>query len=127
MKEIIRRLRDALPAASILLMSPMDRGERQTGGAIGTPPVLTRLVALQQRVARESGCAFFNTFEAMGGAGTMAKWYQSQPRLVGADLLHPMPAGANQIGTLLYRAIMDGYHRYKLRHLRPPLAEGGKP
>ena len=31
MKEAVRRLQAALPDASVLLMSPMDRGERKTG------------------------------------------------------------------------------------------------
>jgi lysophospholipase L1-like esterase len=117
MKEIVRRLRQALPESSILVMSPMDRGEKGEGGAIVTPPVMSRLVRMQEKVARETRCAFFNTFQAMGGAGTMAKWYTSQPRLVGADYLHPLPAGAKQIGALLFRALMDGYHRHKLRRM----------
>jgi len=38
------------------------------------------------QIAAETGCAFFNTFQAMGGEGTMARWYESQPRLVSAIL-----------------------------------------
>jgi len=125
MKEILRRLRVALPDTPILIMSPMDRGERQGSGEIGTPPALVRLVGLQEKVARENACAFFNTFQAMGGAGTMARWYQSSPRLVGADYLHPMPAGAKQIGTMLFRAIMDGYHQHKLHRMRENLSQIG--
>jgi len=117
MKEIVRRLRAALPETSILIMSPMDRGERGEGGAIVTPPVMTKLVKKQEQVARETGVAFFNTFQAMGGTGTMARWYQGHPRLVGADFLHPMPAGAKQIGELLYRGLMVGFHRHKLRRM----------
>ena len=75
---------------------------------------MPRLVALEQRVAAEHGCAFFNTFEAMGGPGTMGRWYQTEPRMVGADLIHPMPAGAKIVGNLLYKALQDGYRRYKL-------------
>ena len=83
-------------------------------GEIGTVPPLSRLVALEQRVAAEHGCAFFNTFEAMGGPGTMGRWYLTEPRMVGADLIHPMPAGARIVGNLLFRSLQDGYRRYKL-------------
>ena len=62
--------------------------------------------------------AFFNTFEAMGGSGTMARWYNGEPRLVGADFIHPMPAGARIVGELLYNALRDGYKEYKLRQLK---------
>ncbi|MBZ5605548.1 MAG: hypothetical protein LAO79_24890 [Acidobacteriia bacterium] len=68
-------------------------------------------------MANETGVAFFNTFQAMGGAGTMARWYNDEPRLVGADFIHPMPAGAKIVGELLYNALRDGYNQYKLRQL----------
>ncbi len=109
MKEAVRRIRTALPGASVLLMSPMDRGERKDGGEIDTVPVLPRLVNIEARVASETGAAFFNTFEAMGGQGTMGRWYAAEPRLVGADFIHPMPAGAKIVGELLYGALRDGY------------------
>jgi lysophospholipase L1-like esterase len=115
MKEVVRRLHAALPETSILLMSPMDRGDRTNGGEIETTPVLPRLVSIEARVAAETGVAFFNTFEAMGGPGTMARWYTSEPRLVSADFIHPTPAGAKLVGELLYNALHDGFIQYKLR------------
>ena len=47
----------------------------------------------------------------------MARWYAAEPRLVGADFIHPMPAGAKIVGELLYTALRDGYNQYKLRQL----------
>ncbi|MDX1984613.1 MAG: GDSL-type esterase/lipase family protein [Bryobacteraceae bacterium] len=117
LREVIRRVRSAVPQAAILIMSPMDRGHRTGSGGIDTVPTIPRLVAIQERVALDTGCAFFNTFAAMGGAGTMARWYEAEPRLVGADFIHPMPAGARIVGGLLYRALFDGYNKYKLRLL----------
>lgn len=110
----VKRVRKAVPEASILIMSPMDRGQRMPNGEISTVPPLSRLVALEQRVADEHGCAFFNTFEAMGGPGTMGRWYNAEPRMVGADLIHPMPSGAKIVGNLLFKSLQDGYRRYKL-------------
>jgi hypothetical protein len=117
MREVVRRLHAALPDTAVLLMSPMDRGEKNEAGKIETVKVLPRLVSIESRVAGETGVAFFNTFEAMGGAGTMARWYTSEPRLVSADFIHPMPAGAKIVGELLYDALRDGYNDYKLRQL----------
>ena len=110
----VKRVRKAVPEAAILIMSPMDRGQRMPSGEIETVAPMNRLVALEQRVAAEHGCAFFNTFEAMGGPGTMGRWYLTEPRMVGADLIHPMPAGAKIVGNLLYKSLQDGYRRYKL-------------
>jgi hypothetical protein len=91
----------------------MDRGTRDSSGDIVTPPVFSRLIAIQGKVAADTGCAFFNTFEMMGGPGTMAKWYSAQPRLVSADFMHPLPAGAAIVGRLVEEALMKGYAGYK--------------
>jgi lysophospholipase L1-like esterase len=118
METAVKRVRSALPEASILLMSPMDRGELKPDGTIGTIETLPRLVAKEKQLAIDLGVSFFNTFEAMGGKGTMAKWYAAQPRLVGADYIHPLPAGAKIVGELLYDSLRDGYSEYKLRKLK---------
>jgi lysophospholipase L1-like esterase len=122
LKTAVRRVRAALPAASILLMSPMDRGDRNASGEIETIAALPRLIDIESQVAKETGVAFFNTFQAMGGAGTMARWYAAEPRLVGGDFIHPMPAGAKIVGDLLFRALQDGFNEYKLRQLRDAAA-----
>jgi lysophospholipase L1-like esterase len=121
LKEIVRRVRAAVPEASVLVMSPMDRGKREASGEIGTVPALHRVVDIEQRVAQQTGCAFFNTFQAMGGSGTMGRWYLAEPRLVSADFIHPMPAGARIVGNLLSKALVDGYNKYKLERMRPGL------
>ena len=120
LRKAIARIRVALPDASILLMSPMDRGEKDTNGGISTLPALPRLVAMEQKIAFEQGVAFFNTFEAMGGEGTMARWYAAEPRLVGADYIHPMPAGARIVGELLFSAFRQGYEQYKMQDAHTP-------
>jgi len=118
METAVKRVRSALPEASILLMSPMDRGELKPDGSIGTIDTLPRLVSKEKQLAADLGVGFFNTYEAMGGRNTMAKWYAAQPRLVGADYIHPLPAGAKIVGELLYDSLRDGYSEYKLRTLK---------
>jgi hypothetical protein len=88
---------------------------------------LPRLVKIEAKVAGDEGVAFFNTFQAMGGEGTMGRWYSSEPRLVGADYIHPMPGGAKIVGELLYSALRDGYNEYKLRQLREQNVAGNTP
>jgi len=114
---VVHRVQAAVPGVSVLLMSPMDRGEKKTSGEIETIATLPREVKIETGVAKETGVAFFNTFQAMGGEGTMARWYAAEPRLVGADYIHPMPGGAKIVGELLYNALRDGYNGYKLRQL----------
>ena len=120
--ELIRaigRVRAALPNASILIMSPMDRGERTGADAISTMRAIPEIVAIQQRVAGETGCGFFNTYQAMGGSGTMARWYDRHPPMVSADLIHPSPQGAHIVAQLLTGQLLIGYERYMQTHPGP--------
>jgi lysophospholipase L1-like esterase len=122
LREVIRRIHAAAPGVSVLIMSPMDRGER-IGGEIVTLPILPRVVEIQRGVAAETRCAFFNTFQAMGGEGTMARWYAARPRLVTADFMHPFPAGAKRVGSLFEEALVAGYERFKAERARIDLAQ----
>jgi lysophospholipase L1-like esterase len=115
LRRAIARVRAALPEASILVMSPMDRGTKAGGDSIVTMPAIPRLVSIQQRVAGELGCGFFDTYDAMGGNGTMAKWYDGQPRMVAADLIHPSPQGARIVAKSLTGQLLIGYERYLQR------------
>jgi len=115
LRQVIERVKAAVPAASVLVMSPMDRGERDSDSRIVTVPALPRLVDIQRKMAADTGCAFFNTYQAMGGEGTMARWYDSSPRLVSADFTHPLPAGARKVGVLLDQALESGYRKFKAR------------
>jgi lysophospholipase L1-like esterase len=128
LREVIRRVREALPNVSILVVSPMDRGKRVPGGKIVTLPAIPMIVEMQRRVALEEHCAFFNTFQAMGGEGTMAKWAAGTGKnhLVGGDLTHPTADGAEIVGSLIYEAIKDGYTKYKSRAGNQQLVAQGK-
>ncbi len=110
-REVIRRIRAALPHASIMLVGPMDRGQRGAGGQIVTRKMIMKLISYQRRIAAETGCAFFDTFAAMGGEGTVARWHASRPRLMGGDLTHPTAEGSEIVGSLIYDAII----KYKSR------------
>jgi lysophospholipase L1-like esterase len=118
MRKTVARLQRAMPEASILLMSPMDRGAKAVNGEIDTIPTMPRLVATESKIAADTGVAFFDTFEAMGGSGTMGRWYTSEPRLVGSDYIHPMPAGARIVGELLFSALREGFNQFKLEQLK---------
>jgi lysophospholipase L1-like esterase len=125
LREAVKRVQAAVPEASVMLMSPMDRGHRVGLDEIETMPTIPKIVEIQKRVAAEMGCAFFNTFEAMGGEGTMARWYQGERRLVSADLIHPIPAGGRIVANAFVRELMLGYNGFKLRQLTKAKDEQG--
>jgi lysophospholipase L1-like esterase len=118
LRTAIQRIRNALPNVSILVMSPMDRGERSGIDEISTMDTIPRIVAIQKRVAADTRCAFFDTFDAMGGDGTMSRWYTGKPRLVAGDLIHPTPQGASIIAQIFVKNLTTGYDSYTARTAR---------
>lgn len=111
---VVSMIKAAAPNASILITAPLDRAETSEGGGLRTKPIIKRLVAAQRSVAKESGVAFWNTFEAMGGEGSMAKWMKSG--LGGGDLTHPTPQGAEALGDLLYKSLTTGFEAWLSVH-----------
>ena len=107
---LIDELRDAAPSASILVAAPLDRAEQRDGRLV-TRRVMLDLVAIQRRVALSHGAAFWNTFEAMGGEGSMVRWYRARPQLGGPDLTHPTPRGAQVLGDMLSGALIQAYEK----------------
>jgi lysophospholipase L1-like esterase len=105
---LLDELRDLAHDASLLVVSPLDRAGLKDGKWT-SKSVLVDLVAIQRRVALDRGIAFWNTFEAMGGEGAMARWWKARPQLGGDDLTHPTPRGAEVIGDMLTDALLQAF------------------
>jgi lysophospholipase L1-like esterase len=112
--ELIDELRDVAGGASLLVVSPLDRAERKSG-TLATKSVILDLVAIQKREALARGVAFWNTFDAMGGEGAMARWSRAKPQLGGEDLTHPTPLGAEVIGDMLSGALVEAFDAWRAR------------
>lgn len=112
LSEVVRLVRSARPESSCLLMAPLDQGEVGPRGRVRTIPTLPRIVAIQRKVAFAEGCAFFDTFSAMGGEGAMGRWYRASPRLAWGDFRHATPAGYEIIANSFYKALLKGLRDY---------------
>jgi lysophospholipase L1-like esterase len=123
---VIRKFRAGKPEASCMIMALTDHALR-VDGAIRSRPIVGRLAAAQRKVASAEGCAFFDTFEAAGGLGTIERWRQAKPPLASPDLRHPTLAGQRHIATLLYAALMKGYAEYRREKVGQPLPEAPRP
>jgi hypothetical protein len=110
MKAVLLQAKTAVPEAGCLIVGALDRARKVDDGMI-TVPVIPLIVEEQRKTALEVGCAFWNTFEAMGGRGSMAKWVRRG--LGQADLTHPTGVGAERLGTWIYRALLEGYDRHR--------------
>ena len=113
---VLTKVSNAAHGTPILIVSPLDRAERGPGGKLRTKPVILKLVDAQKRAAAAHHVAFWNTFIAMGGEGSMAKWVSAKPQLGGYDFTHPTPLGAEAIAKLLFDALNAGYAAYASTH-----------
>lgn len=119
---VIRKFRAGKQRASCLIMSLTDHGER-VGGGVRSREVMPRLVDAQRKVANAEGCAFFDTFHAMGGEGSVGRWQAARPPLAAKDLIHPSAAGQRQLAEWLHRALMHGYAAFRERSTGEVLPE----
>ncbi len=103
----VRHLQAALPGVPILLVSVHDRGVK-SGGSVQTSPDIPLLVNVQAEVARETGCAFWNLFEAMGGQNSMLAYVRANPPLAGKDYTHFTRAGADKVASMLHQLLARG-------------------
>ena len=117
---VIRKFRAGKPEAACLIMSLTDHAVR-VDGAIVSRHIVARLAAAQRQVAAREGCAFYDTFDAMGGPGTIERWRKASPPLASPDLRHPTVAGQRHIAADLYRALMSAYAAYRNRNEGKPL------
>lgn len=112
---VLRQGRKAVPDCGCLVLAAMDRAKKR-GTELRSMAVIPALVAEQRKAAAEVGCAFWNTFEAMGGPGAMPTWVRRG--LGQADLTHPTGSGCEVLGKWIYQALMQGYAEYRKTQAR---------
>lgn len=121
-RRIARLARDARPEASCLLFAPLDQGERDERGRVQTLAPVPRIVTAMRSAALAEGCAFFDTYEAMGGEGSMGRW--ARRGLASSDYRHASPSGYRVIGNLFYEALLEGFAGW-IAEGEPGLGESG--
>ena len=109
--EVLQRMRQGREDLACLVFAPLDQATR-TRGRIRTLPTIPLIVAAQRRAAFDSGCAFFDTWQAMGGEDAMRRWYKARPRLAMGDFRHATPAGYEIIGNKFYKPLLAGFADY---------------
>ena len=117
-ESVILKVKSALPNCSVLVMAPMDKATKK-GTSLVSNPLIGKIVQAQRDAAKSTGAAFWSTYDAMGGEGSMAKWYGASPRLGAGDLMHPTPKGGEVLGNLFYNALMKKFAGYLNRKGMP--------
>jgi lysophospholipase L1-like esterase len=108
--QVIRTMRDGLPNADFLVIGPLDQASRRSNGELKSRRMPAKLNRMQRKVALSEGCAFFDTYTAMGGKNSMASWLKRG--WGGGDLIHPTETGARRIGSWITDALLAGYEQF---------------
>ena len=98
----IEYIQTAMPKVPILIVSAHDRSIKD-GTKYQTSPDIPILVKTQSEFAKETGCAFWNLYEAMGGYNSMLELVNQNPPLAGKDYTHFTRRGADYVAELLLK------------------------
>jgi lysophospholipase L1-like esterase len=109
---ILRTFRRAAPQASILVYGPPDRADIALGGR------MSAMIEAQRRAALEVGAAFWSSYGAMGGPGSMDVW--ASMGLGQGDRVHLTKDGYIRMGSMFYEDVYDAFKKYQARTPRNP-------
>jgi lysophospholipase L1-like esterase len=108
LRAVVKRMKDAVPDASCLLIGPSDRPIQVEERVFEDRSRTARLVEVQHRVALEHGCGFFDLVAFQGGALSMVQWAASDPAYASQDHIHYTRVGYQRLGEVLLGALLDG-------------------
>jgi lysophospholipase L1-like esterase len=110
--EILKRLRKVAPQASILVYGPPDRAV-STGDGWMSVPKMNALIQAQRNAAIEAGAAFWSSYGAMGGAGSINSW--AAQGLAQGDRVHLTSGGYTRMGAMFFEDVIDSFKKYQAR------------
>ena len=116
-KPVLKKFKQAFPAADFILTSTADRAFRYNDKyetAIG----IDSLVKTQAAIAYEEGWSFYNLYATMGGKNTIVKWAEQDPALANKDYVHPNQKGAEVVGKLFVETLLRDYSKYQKQQLK---------
>jgi lysophospholipase L1-like esterase len=113
--ELLGRVARAVPSASCLLLGPPDLARTVPPERRAWLPwaPLHDVIAIQQRVARAAGCAFYDQQTAMGGPGSMAAWAAEATPRAQSDRIHLTQSGYAQVGGSFATDLLHAYDGWR--------------
>jgi len=113
LEQFIALHREALPNASIMIMSPIDFAY---GGRAHPKPAhrIGRLGQRKRRIALDHGCAFWDFHAAMGGEMSIVTF--ASHHLAWNDLVHLTESGGAFMGRRIVHVMWKSFARYLEEH-----------
>lgn len=104
LRRVINYVKSCFPQSTIVVMGVGDRATQRDGEFV-TMEAVRAMIAVQKAAAEECGVAFWNTFEAMGGEGSMARFVERQ--WAAKDYMHLSYGGGRHIARRFVQALLD--------------------
>jgi hypothetical protein len=104
-------IKQLAPTVSILVAGVSDMA-RRSGGVLASYPNIVKIRNAQRQAAFRAGCAFWDTYEAMGGKNSIISWAYAKPVLATKDFCHFSNDGATLLAELMYRSFLRDVRRY---------------
>jgi len=114
-KQELDFFKDLVPGTPIVVIGPADMSIREKG-MFKTYPQLEPIRDALRQATLESGFAFWDLYEAMGGSNSMPSFVQADPPLASKDYLHFTPKGANLVAEMFYNALMLEYNHFSAQY-----------
>lgn len=106
LREAMDRIADAAPDAACLLVGPTARPRLTEEGQLEPREVVSEITEMYRAVARDRGCAFFDTLAFQGGPDAGRVWLERDPPLMRDDRQHLSRDAYHAWGQQLTRALL---------------------
>lgn len=100
----IQLFQSILPHVPIVVIGPSDMARKQDT-RMETYPQLVMVRDALLHAALSNNALYWDVFEVMGGAGSMAAWVQADPPLASSDHVHFTPRGAKEMAELFRKSM----------------------
>lgn len=107
----ILRLKQSCPDAAFIVIGPSDMSTKVKDRYV-TYEYLPSVVEALKNAALETGCGYWDMYQAMGGHNSMPGWVNAIPELARPDYVHFSAKGARLISNMFYNAFILEYSNY---------------
>jgi len=108
----LRKIKSMIPGVCIIVIGPSDMSVKEQGEYV-TYPYLESVRDAMKQAAFNTGSAFWDMYEAMGGKNSMPAWVEHDPPLAATDYTHFSQSGIKKIARWFTEALMSDYDKYK--------------
>lgn len=116
MVKVIGNMKKSYPQASFLLMSVSDRSSNSRG-RFETMNAIPAMRNAQRMIAQETGIAFWDMFQAMGGENSMVRFVTSKPALAAKDYTHINFNGGKKLAGSLVKSLLYSHEQHQKKYV----------